>query len=144
MSKRQVRTFLERAHEKGYEEGRRKGYAAGLAEGLVESLSDGIAKSLMTVLHEVMAESLLHCLEKGRAEGFRQALRGVARQRFGDDAEDKFKQLTESIDSAETLERMVGAAMWSKNEGDLISRITSVIEEEVARVEVKKHSAPSN
>ena len=108
-----------------------------MAEGLTESLLDGIARSLMAVLHEVMAESLLHCLEKGRAEGFRQALRGVARERFGDDAEDKFKQLTESIDSAETLEGMVGAAMWSKNEDDLISQINGLIEEELARVEAK-------
>ena len=144
MSKRHGRTWLDRAYEKSYEKGRRQGYAGGLAEGLIESLSDGIAKSLMAVLHEVLAESLLHCLERGRAEGFRQALRGVASYRFGDDAEDKFKQLTESIDSAETLERMVGAAMWSKNGDDLISRITGVIEEELAKVETKKPSAPSN
>lgn len=144
MTNRRRRTWAERARQKGFEQGRRQGYAGGLAEGLLESLSDGLAKALMEVLHEVIAESLLHCLEKGRAEGFRQVLGGLARYRFGDDAEDKFKELTDSIDSADTLEKMMEPTMWSEDEEDLISRIAGVIERERARTEAEKHTAPSN
>ena len=144
MSEWKPRTWAEVAYEKAYERGRRQGYASGLAEGMIESLSDGIAKRLSEILQEIMAENLLHCLEKGRAEGLRQALAAITGLRFGDDSEAKFKDLTAEIKSAETLEGMFRSAIWSKTEEDWIVSATRKIESAQAKAEAENVSTPSN
>ena len=91
-----------------------------------------------------MSESLLHCLEKGRTDGLRQALATVTRLRFGEESEDKFKDLTESLESPKALEQMFESAMWSEDEDDWIKRATSLIDEERAKAEAKAPTTPSN
>lgn len=144
MSEGKPRTWAAIAFEKAYERGKRQGYASGMAEGMIESLSDAIAKRLSEVLQEIVAENLLHCLEKGRAEGLRQALATITRLRFGDDSEAKFKDLTTEIESAETLEAMFRSAIWSKTEEDWIVYATREIESARAKAEAEDVSTPSN
>ena len=144
MSERKHRTWTEQLYREGYARGHRRGYSSGLATGMIESISEGLAKRLGEVLHEVMAESLLHCLEKGRTDGLRQALAEVTRLRFGEELEDKFNELTESLESPNALEKMLEPAMWSKDEEDWIGRATRLIEEEQARAEAEGTPSPSH
>lgn len=142
MSDRKPLTWAERVYREGYAQGERLGYSSGLAEGMIESISEGLAKRLGEVLQEVMAESLLHCLEKGRAAGLRQALLEVTRLRFGEESEEAFHELTESIESPNALEKMLESAMWSKDAEDWIGRASSLIDTENAKEEAARTSAP--
>lgn len=144
MSERRRRTWLEIEYRKAYEQGKRQGYSKGLAEGMIESISEGLARRLGQVLQEVMAENLLHCLEKGRVDGLRLALAEFTRIRFGEESEDKFKELTKSLESPSALERMFEPALWSKDEEDWMERAKRLIAEEEAEQEAEGASAPSN
>ena len=138
------KTWADIVRAKGYETGKREGYSIGLAEGLIESMAEGLAKSLTIVLQELIAESLLHCLEKGRSEGFRQALAEFVRFRFGSEIEEKFRDLTRGVESVDDLEKTVRQIAWASDDEKLLESVSKVLEELRSIAEQQKSSSPSN
>ena len=134
------KTWADIVRAKGYETGKREGYSIGLAEGLIESMAEGLAKSLTLVLQELIAESLLHCLEKGRSEGFRQALAEFVRFRFGSEIEEKFRDLTRGVESVDDLEKIA----WASDDENLLESVSKILEELRSIAEQQKSSSPSN
>lgn len=123
-----MRTFADRLRKKGYEEGRRQGYALGMAQGLVEVMAETLADGISKALEEVLTEHFLHCIEKGRAGGMKEILRGVVERRFGEEVADNFEELVDPVHSAETLEKLVESIVLSKRDEGMLKSVQKQLE----------------
>lgn len=123
-----MRTFADRLRKKGYEEGKRQGYAMGMAEGLVEVMAETLADGISKALEDVLTEHFLHCIERGRAGGMKEILRGVVERRFGEEVADKFEKLVDPVDAAETLEKLVESIVLSKTDEGLLESVRKDLE----------------
>ena len=100
------------------------GMAQGLVEVMAETLADGISKAL----EEVLTEHFLHCIDKGRAGGMKEILKGVVEWRYGEEVADKFEKLVDPVHSAETLEKLVESIVLSKRDEGLLESVQRHLE----------------
>ncbi len=108
-----VSRFEKRAIRRGLEQGLQEGLEQGLQQGLQQGFQQGLQQGIQQGIQQGLQQGLEQGIQQGLQQGvavFRETLMRILRRRFGDEAE-RVRGAVEALNSLETLERLMDAAV---------------------------------